>query len=282
MNTKIITSIFVLLFSLSFASALVVDADYITTFPGEDGRIVIELENNEDFDIEDVSVTLILDETPFTSVGSSEKDIDEIDEDDEETVSFTLRASSDITPGDYNIPYEIRYVNSEDEDEDFKKEGSFGLRVSAETELDFVVEVRGNAIVGEEGQISLEVINKGLGDIKSVSVDINPQGFELLSKDKIFIGTVDSDDTDIASFDVIYKNTNARLSATVTYKDFDNNPQTETVNLPIKVYTREQALELGLIKQNRTAVYIGIIAVLVIAWFIYRRMRRRKRNKNRK
>lgn len=290
MNSKnlTITSIFILLISLPFISSVIVDADYITIFPGEEGRVVIEIENNEDFDIEDVSVQILLaivlpDGThvplPFTMVGSSEKDIDDIDEDDDDTVSFTLRSSSDIEPGDYNIPYLIKYVNEDDRDEEFEQTGVFGLRVSAKTELDFSAEVRGNAIVGEEGQISLEIINEGLGEIKSVSVKINPQGFELLSKDKIFVGSIDADDTDIATFDVIYKSKNPILSTIVTYKDFDNNEQTQVVSLPIKVYTREEALELGIIKENRTGLYIGIAVFLIIAYIIYRRIKKRRKNK---
>ena len=110
---------------------------------------------------------------PFTIVGSSEKDIDDLDEDDDDGVSFIIKASTDITPGDYNIPYLIEYINAEEDNETFEKTGSFGLRVSAKTEIDFIVEVRENAIVGQEGKISLEIINKGLGEIKSVSVQIN-------------------------------------------------------------------------------------------------------------
>lgn len=293
-----ILSFFIILVSLSFISGLVVNADYITLYPGEKGKVTIEIDNNENFDIEGISIALelggkkifnefgvVVGETeslPFTVVGSSEKDVDDIDEDDDDSVSFTLKASTDITPGDYNIPYTIKYSNAEEDNETFEKTGSFGLRVSAKTELDFTVEVNENAIVGDEGKISLEIINKGLGEIKSVSVQIFPSGFELLSKDKIFIGTVNADDTDIASFDVIYKTSNPTLSAKVNYKDFDNNDQTKTVNLPIKVYTREEALKLGLIKESRTGIYIGIAIVLIIAWFIYRKIKKRRKNKERK
>jgi len=297
MNQKTLTTIFALTFlvlTLNLTSALVVNADYITLYAGEEGKVTIEIENNENFDIEDVSVNLelggkkifnefgmIIEETeklPFIVIGSTEKNIDDINEDDEEKVSFILKASTDIIPGDYNIPYTIKYINADDNDEDFKKEASFGLRVSARTELDFAVEVRDTAIVGNEGKISLEIINKGLGEIKSMSVQIFPEGFELLSKDKIFIGTINADDTDIASFDVIYKTTNPILSAKIEYKDFDNNEKTEIISLPIKVYTREEALELGLIKKNTTGIYIGAIFALIIIWIGYRKIKKRRKN----
>jgi len=276
---SIITLMFLVL-TLNLASGLVVDPDYITIYPGEEGRITLEVENNENFDIEDVSVALILDEVPFTAVGSSEKDIDDLDEDDDDSVQFTLKASTDIKPGDYNIPYLVKYINAEDSNATpEEKTGSFGIRVSAKTELDFVLEVRDNAIIENEGRVSLEIINKGLGDIKAVSVQIFPQGFELLSQDKIFIGTISADDTDLASFDVIYKSTNPVFTAKVEYKDFDNNEEIKTINLPINVYTEEKALELGLIKKSYTGVYIGVIAILIILWIIYRKIKKRKKNK---
>ncbi len=271
---------FLLVLTLGFTSAVIVDADYITIFHGERGTVSVEIENNENFDIEDASLSLNLDSVQFSSVGSSEKDVDDIEEDDSERVIFTLNPFTDIIPGDYDIPYTLKYKNAENSSApSFEKTGSFGIRVSAKTELDFSIEIRGNAIVGEEGRVSLEVINKGLGEVKSMSVQIFPTGFELLSKDKIFIGSIDADDTDLASFDVIYKSANPSFSAKVDYKDFDNIEQTKTVNLPFTVYTKEKALELGLIQKDNSSRNTGIIVVLIIAWFVWRSFKKKRKNK---
>lgn len=276
---KILIGIFLLVSTIGFTSAVVVDSNYLILYPGEEGRITMEIENNENFDIEDVSISLILSEVPFTSVGSSERGVDDIDEDDDERVTFTIRSSTDIKPGDYDIPYSLSYVNAQNDTVTLEKTGSFGIRVTAKTEIDFSVEIRGNAIVGEEGRVSLEVVNRGLGEIKSVSIKIFPNGFELLSKDTVFIGTVDADDTDIASFDIVYKSTNPSLSARIEYKDFDNKDFTETVNLPFKVYTKKQAIELGLIQKSNTPRNVGIVVVVLVIWFSWKGIKKRKRNK---
>ena len=276
---KIATSFLFVIILIASVSALVVDADYITIFSGEDGKISVDIENNHNFDIEDISMSLELDEIPFTSVGSSEKDIDDIDEDDDDSVSFTLRASTDITPGDYNIPYKVKYTNV-DTDERETKEGSFGIRVSAKTEIDFSVETK-DAILEKQGRVSLKIVNKGLGEVRFVDVQIFPQAYELLSTEKIYIGNIDSDDSDFASFDVIFKSTDTVLSAKVDYKDFDNNEKSETVNLPFKVYTQEEALELGLIQKSNTLLYLGVVVVLVIVWFGWRTYRKSKKRKQR-
>ena len=272
-----ITGILFLTLIMNLTSAVIVDADYVVLYPGEDERVSLNIENNENFDIADITVSLDLSEVPLTSVGSSVKDVDDIDEDDDDSVTFTLRPSTEIIPGDYSIPYTIKYVNAANNSENFTKNGNFGLRVSAKTDLDFSAETRDTAIVGQEGQISIEIINRGLGQIKSVSVQIIPQGFELLSGDKIFVGTIDADDSDTASFNVIYKTTSPTVQAKVTYKDFDNEDQTKTVSLPLKVYTKEQALQLGLISKSNTTTYFVVILVLLILWFFWRRMRKKRK-----
>ncbi len=106
---KIAFGFFLLVLTIGFAAGIIVDSNYETIYPGESEEITLEIENNENFDIEDVSLALDLSDLPFTTIGSSEKDVDDIDEDDDEKVSFNLRASIDITPGDYNIPYILKH-----------------------------------------------------------------------------------------------------------------------------------------------------------------------------
>jgi hypothetical protein len=276
-NNKILVALIIFILAvLKLASAISVDAEYITIYPGEDGDVSVIIDNNENFDIEDISVSLDLSKLPFSTIGNSEDNIGDINEDDDDSVSFTIKASTDITPGDYNIPYKIKYVNSDNND-DLQKEGSFGIRVSSKTDVDFSAETQGNAIVGRGGKISLEIINKGLGEIKSVSVQLIPNGYELLSKDKIFIGSIDGDDTDSASFEVIYKSANPVLSAKIVFKDFDNKEQIKNVNIPLKVYTEEEALKLGIIKKSNIGIYLGSLVILILAWIIYRKIRKSKK-----
>jgi len=71
------------------------------------------------------------------------------------------------------------------------------------------------------------------------------------------------------------------LNAVITYKDFDNTEKKEVLELPLKVYTKEEALKLGIIKTNKIGIYISIIVILIIIWFFIRRknkLRRIKRN----
>ena len=278
MNTKtpIILGMLILLSLASVSAVIVNSVEQGTLYPGESSQISLEVKNTLDQDVDDVSMVLNLGTTQFTSVGGSEDSEDEIEEDEEETFNFELKAPSNLAPGDYNIPYTITYTF---EDNESTKSGSFGLTVSARTELEFVVESEEN-IVGETGKVSLKIVNKGLGDIGFVSVKfISASGFEILSTKEEYIGTVRSDDFETATVDALFKKTLSQITAIVTYKDFENKAHSKTVILPVDVYSREKALEIGLIKKSNTMVYVIAVVLIFAIWIIYRKIKKARRKK---
>ncbi|MEK6757521.1 MAG: hypothetical protein AABX88_00180 [Nanoarchaeota archaeon] len=279
MNKQInitIISIFVFLLSIGFASAMIINSVNINKlYPGKTASLEIDIKNNLNEDADDVSLVLDLDGTLFTTVGSSEDSEDEIKEGDIETFSFTIKSSPGIKPGDYNIPYTLTYVNSDNNKT--TKKGSFGISVAAKTELNYGVELKNN-VVGETGTISLKIVNSGLGDIRFVSVKIiSKNGFEVVSSDEEYVGNIDSDDFELATFDVIYEKTGASITAEVEYKDFDNNQEKETVAIPITVYSKEKALELGLIQKPNYTIYL-IVGIVIVGWIIYRKIKKNRKN----
>ncbi|MEK6878985.1 MAG: hypothetical protein AABY22_05225, partial [Nanoarchaeota archaeon] len=221
-TTKIITGIVILILYLvsmiSLASAVTVsDVSVGRSFPGETTSVAISVKNTLSDDVEDVSVVLNLDNTRFTSVGGSEDSVDELREDREKSFNFRIKSANDLAPGDYNLPYTITYTFN---DEKKEKKGSFGVTIDAETELSYSIEAENN-VIGKTGKISIKIVNSGLGDIRFVSVKIAPNnGFTLLSEENVYIGEISSDDFETATFDVVFKNTNANIDAIVIFKDF--------------------------------------------------------------
>jgi hypothetical protein len=278
MKINPIISIFIFLISLSFISAVVVDSISMgKLYPGKTSSLTIDIKNNLEDDIQDVSLVLELGNTSFTTSGGSEDSEDEIREGKTESFSFILKASANIKPGDYNIPYEITYTDWDGDK--ITKTGSFGITVSARTELNYAIELDNN-IVDEKGKISIKIINSGLGDIGFVYVKIiSANGFEILSTDEEYVGTVSSDDFELATFDVLFKKTNANLNAQIKYKNFDNKQETVLVPLSVKVYSKEKALELGLIKKDNRQIYGVILVGLVLIWFIYRKIKKKRKNR---
>ncbi|OIO80336.1 hypothetical protein AUJ84_03780 [Candidatus Pacearchaeota archaeon CG1_02_32_132] len=276
MKTQILGLIFALFLTINLASAVVITSVVSDSFsPGKEGSIRIGVENTLIDDIQDVVLTLDFKGLPFIPVRGSSDGFDELNSGDDGLFNFVIRASNDITPGNYQIPYTITF---DENDVPKIRTGTIGIKVEGTTELSYSIDTE-NPIIGQEGKISLKIINKGFADAKFVSVRAVPSGFTLLSEDDIYIGTVSSDDFETATFNVIFNSNNPSLSAIIEYRDFDNNKFTKSIDLPVKVYTQDRAIELGLIKKNNTPLYIGIGIVVIIAWFVWRSIAKRRRIK---
>ncbi len=270
----IISALLVLLLLTNIASALTIKSVNAETLsPGKEGLISIEVENNLDDIVEDVTASIDLKGLSFITIGSSEDSINEIDEDDKETFNFRIKAANTIKPGDYQIPFAISYRIG---DVQKSNQGSVGVTVRANADITYSISTT-TPVINQQGKISFQIVNKGFDDARFVSLRAIPEGFTLLSDSEVYIGTVSSDDFQSTSFDVIFKEANPIFTAIVEYKDFDNKKIISTVNLPITVYTQEQALKLGIIKKNNTPLYLGIIVGLIIIYLIYRSIRRRIR-----
>jgi hypothetical protein len=244
-----------------------------TIYPGKEGSITVTLRNDNSFDIEDVSMALDLSNSPFSATVSSEASVNEILEGKTKSLTFYIKANSNALPGDYNIPYTITY-----EDIVTPKKGTLGISISGKTDLEYTITQEEN-IIGNQGKIGLKIINKGTGEAKFVDVKITPQGFTLLSEPDYYIGTIDSDDYQTATFDVIYNKKFSVLNAIVTYEDFDNNKKTETIEIPLKVYTQEEAINLGIIKRNNSGYFILIILIIIIVIILLKRRSKQRRLK---
>lgn len=270
----------IFLVSLNLASAVTLNSvTQATIYPGEEGKVTLNVENIFNDNVQDVSVTIKLDGTSFITSGGSVDTVDEIKDGDDEDFSFKIKAATSIKPGDYNIPYIISYTLN---DIPQSVSGTFGITVGARTELSYSVQTTNN-VVGQQGKVSLVIVNSGLGDIGFVDVKfISVNGIEILSDSEEYIGIISSDDYETATVDVLFQQTIASFTAIVSYKDSENNPQTKTLSLPVSVYSREKALELGLITKNNYGLYAGVVILLIVIWFVWRAIRKagRKRKLN--
>lgn len=274
MNKLVYLSFVILVFTLSLVSAVYVNGvNSDTLYPGKTGKLMIDVKNDLDSDIKDVSLFLDLSNTPFSTIGSAEETIDEINDDDSDTFSFTLSAEIDANTGDYNIPYILTYKDST-----LVKKGTVGVKVRANSNLDYSASFE-NPIVGERTKLTLRIINKGLGEAKFVIVTLNPTGYTLLSEDKQYIGSIKSDDYESLTYDTILNSKNPNVIATVEYEDLDGKKLSEDIQIPIYVYSQEQALKLGLTQKNNTPLIILVVIILVAVWLIIRSIRKSIRKK---
>jgi len=272
---------------LSLASALTITSVETTPeviAPGEASTIKIGVENDGNDDIEDVSVSLDLTNSalPFAPYGSSsEVSFDEIREGREESAEFEIIALSNAESGIYKIPLEISY-KIKGETEINTKKSLIGISVSSKPVLDIGIE-DGLLLKGKESKLSVKVTNKGLSNVKFLEIEL--QGglyYTILSQKNVYIGDIDSDDFDTAEFNIFFKE-NApsivNLPVIVRYKDGLNNEYEENLNLQATTYTTKQATDLGLITKSNTMTYIAVGIVVIVIYFIYRKIKKRRKMK---
>src|SRR3989338_294026 len=134
----LLTLLFVAMMVMPLVSAQVAVSSFTvnprTVAPGGETNIDLTLENVGDLDIENVIVTLDLSNVPFVPVGSSnEKIIEEIDDGDQERVTFRVKALSTAEPSTYKISVVISHAGA-------SKTSLISLEVTANAHLDLLLE----------------------------------------------------------------------------------------------------------------------------------------------
>jgi hypothetical protein len=271
--------VFVVLTSMAFVSMTqaltITEVSYPTLSSGESGTLSIRVENEQEDTLRGVKFSLDLTGLPLSTSGSSEDFINELEEDEDGKFTFILKSDIGAKPGNYKIPYTLTYSGDES-----PRKGTLGIRISGDTNLDYSVLTQ-DPIEGQKGKITLKIINLGTGDASFLRLKILPEGYTLFSEDSIYIGSINSDDFENAVLDVQFLSQDAKIIGLVSYEDSEKNKITETINIPFEVYTREKAIEIGLIERNNSLLYVGIVILLIIIWLIYRSISRRKRAQKR-
>jgi len=279
------TLIFLSLAFISLSSALTISS--ISTFPseiapGETSSISIGLENEAEETIKDVSVTLDLTGLPFVPYeDSTEESIDEIKEDKTKHAEFEIKALNDAESGTYKIPLKVSYYDGDGAKKP-DKSSLVSVTISSKPIVSASLE-DGLLLKGQENAVAIKIVNKGLSNIKFLEVEIQSSTkYTILSQKNIYIGDIDSNDFDTAEFKIFFKENSLStisLPVKVIYKDALNKEYTEEFSLEARVYTKEQAISLGLLKKSNTTTYVIVVIILIVIYIIYRKIKKRRKMK---
>lgn len=258
----------------------------ISTIPerpsqGEEFTLNIELENQADTFFRNLKLTLDSD-TVIPLASTNEKRLKIIQAGESENVSFDLITKGDADSVIYTLPLEIVYYDNEGSA--FTKNVSFGMVITQEPKLITNVDSSEIVTTGQRGEVSLSISNLGVDEVKFVTVTMqDTDEYEVLGNREIYLGNIDSDDFETATYQV-YMTGNAQnvpLVATLTYQDGLNREYMQEVTLALPLYTRSEAAKLGLVPRgNPVTAYIGFSILLFVAvfWFaMFKDLRGRKR-----
>lgn len=279
---KIILLLLLLLVVGSASAVNIDDVSSVSIEPGKTGVVSFNVENDHNFDVFDVS--LILDLSGMIPIapyqGSAEVFIGELNNGDDERVSFSVISSADAELGLYKIPVLISYV-----DEDglaFVKTDFISVIIDSVPEIEVLLD-EPNYFLGATSDVSISVINRGLANVKFLSVELLKSDFyDVISVNEIYIGDLDSDDFDNAEFKI---KLNYPLPSKVTvpvklsYYDANNNLYREVFDLRADVYSMEEAKQLGLVDSPNYS-WIFIIVGLVILLIVYKIIKKKRKKRN--
>ncbi len=259
--------------------------------PGETAKVTIKLINLADAEIKNLKVNLQLlrpvqtatslsyIELPFSPVGSSnEKTIGSLASRHTAIFEFDLAADATAAAGVHKLPILISYQDKLGKNYSISQITS--LEVGEEPEL--VVSLDENELhsKGQLGDITVKFVNKGSSQVKFVYAKLKETDqYTLVSSPDIYVGNIDSDDYNTASFKMYIKDGKGSISLPlhVEYRDSRNNKYSQDVNLTLPTYTDDQIRQLGLQKTSSSWIYLLLIVVIVAGFFIYRRWKKAKK-----
>jgi hypothetical protein len=285
MKKQLITTIAILftLYLMCNVSALIIQSvntvpDKIA--PGKEATVYIVVKNDLEDDITDFNAKLDLTTASFAPYNSgADYSTDEIREGKTREIEFSIIALNDAKPGIYKIPLVISYkVNDEVK--------TMNSVISAVIQSEPIIEIsREDSVLikGKENKLNLKIINKGLADAKFLEAELTSSTYySIVSENSVYIGDVDSDDYQNAEYSILFKDTMPNriiIPVTLKYKDTLNNEYTLDQDLDIRVYSNEEATNLGLVPRNNSSIIVVVIVVVIILIIIYYVFIRRKRRK---
>jgi len=253
--------------------------------PGKIANITITLRNNADSYLKYITAsmqliysstgtaTTIL-ELPFTPLGDgNEKTVYQIAPGEKFDFNFRIMADPSAETKPYKIPININYFD--ELGKNYTKTEIVGIIVGSKPDIYAIIDSTTLEKTGQSGEIKIKFVNKGTSPIKFLNVKLNESNnYKIISSEQVYIGKIDSDDYDTATFKVYLKHLkNGKVEIPISYEYMDGNNNRYSVDetLTLKVYS---ATELG--KSNGGALMIIIaIVVIVLVYIFYRRWKKK-------
>lgn len=255
--------------------------------PGEQLSVVLRLKNMAPSALRDVGVKLDLEKSvlgtesidiPLAPIGSSvEKRTAQLSSGQTAEFDFVLQAYPTATAGIYKVPVQLTYT---DEDgNEFSRTDLIGIVINDVPDL--MLQIDSSTLYSDNGvgEVTFSITNKGLSEIKFATIELEEtDDFAVKSSSSIaYLGNIDSDDYETASFDVKmvqHGMTEVVLPLRLEFKDGLNKVHVVSEELSLPLITTAEA---GEEKSHTGVVVIVVVVVVAIIFFVlHRRKKKRK------
>ena len=156
------------------------------------------------------------------------------------------------------------------------------ISVTVNDEPDLMTVVDRSTIYSDDGQgeVTVSITNKGFSEIKFLTVTLaESESYDILSSaEEVYLGNVDSDDYETATFKLRTHTDGAdvvTLPVTLSFKDAMNNEYEVGKNLSLELISSAEAGN----EESSTGTVITVLVILAVLGFIVYRRRKCKRRK---
>ena len=240
--------------------------------PGESDMLKITIENDGDYDAENVVISWMDPEGAILSVGSGNtKSIGTLEKDESEKIEFDVTADGSAEPGLYQIAITMTYVAN---NETIEQLASAGIKIGGDTDFEVIVsDVAHN-------KISLSIINVGSNPARAMTLTVPKQkGYEPIGAGAISIGKLAADDYVVVPFDIKAIDTDEELEIELSYTDTDGTRKTVESSIELESYQIDIVTGANLPEPttNWTAWIVSAAIIVVIVGLYFRKRAKRKR-----
>jgi len=264
--------------------------------PGETANITVTLKNNADSYLKYVTTSLQLlyssltaesasaatssfIELPFTPVGGgNEKSVYQIAPNEKINFNFQVVANPDAEIKPYKIPININYFD--ELGKNYSRVEIVGIIVGSMPDVYSIIDSSTLKGSGQSGEITIKFVNKGTSPIKFLNVMLKEsKNYKIVSSSQAYLGKIDSDDYDTATFRIYLNriNRNGSVEIPLNYEYMDGNNKKYSID-DVLLLQLHSAKELGTGNGGWGTIVFAVVIILII-YLVYRRWRKKGKKK---
>mgnify|MGYP006287714693 CR=1 FL=1 len=239
--------------------------------PGREGQLNITIENMADSFMKDISVKLNLTGISASPVrGGVEKRIYLLEPKETQEISFNLVALPDSEGGTFKVPTTISYSDSTGTD--YSRSEYVTLKIGEKPEIILTISEDTYLERGTSQKIVFDAVNTGLTKAKFLTLTVkDSEDYEFLIPKTYYIGDLDSDDFETADFRIIPdKKGTTTIPIELTYMDVNNKEYSETIDVPVRIYSSYELKSLGITEGSSFGWLIGLLVVAGIGYYYWK------------
>jgi hypothetical protein len=209
---------------------------------------------------------------PFTPARTSEIYLGDFAGGDSKNATFSVSVDSTTTAMVYKIPLAITYLD--DNGTEKTESRDIGVRIDETPELKVSLVSSDKFTAGKTGKFTVTVVNDGFVNAKFLDIKILPNdAYSILSQDDIYIGNLDSDDSQEEEFTIkVADNISSGalpVKFTLAYKSANQNVEIiKEKDVNVQVLSEKDYVD-GQPKQDPFGIVLSLVIIVPVLVILY-------------